>query len=633
MTVNPSPNINPITPIPNNPFYYPETWSIDGPQGQFITGTGILINPATGTISAAAGPNPPGTVTLVSPGTGIVTSPVGGINSAGSVSLAPVGGVLVPGNYNMASITVDIYGRIVAASSSSANVVQGISAQYPIEITGSNSFPTIGIDLATTTNAGAVQLRDDCITPSNTLALTANQGFLLQNQVNTLSSLLNDLYLGGSLNPTSGTVVSATVAGNLAGITAANPLPAPAPANLGAEMLVTQAGSYSPPGGGGPYDTVAGDKFISDGATWQFFPTGFRATAATTSAAGIVELADVAETEALADFTLAVTPGTLGALVATETQRGLTRLATIAETQALSANNVTITPATLNTVNASTSQKGLVQLINVTGSGSTTLAPTAALLDAVASSGIPKEIINGVGDIIVGAAPDTPAILPRGTNGSVLTVDVTKPLGLDWNIPNAPTSVPVGCIMWYTSVNPDNLPVGWVVCDGSSYSNATEISPGVPNPYFDLYDIIGNTFGGNLTTFKVPDLQGMFVRGFDPSGTVDDPARVFGSVQQDALEAHSHTTAPHTHTNAPHQHNLLPISTATVIGDDNGLYRGNGNFGGRVPTMASGPVTQTNSVAIDTATVTVNSSPAPTPDETRPVNIALLPIIKYTDMF
>ena len=634
MAVNPSPNINPINPIPNNPFYYPETWSIDGPQGQFITGSGILINAAAGTINAAAGPNPPGTVTLVSPGTGIVTSPAGGITSSGSVSLAPVGGVLVPGSYNIASITVDSFGRVVAATSSAANVVQGLTAQYPILITGTTAFPIIGIDLASTTNAGAVQLRDDCITPANNLALTANQGFLLQNQVNTLSSLLNDLFLAGTINPATGIVVSATSAGNIAGITAANPLPSPSFTNTGAEMLVTQAGSYSPPGGGGPYTCVAGDKFISDGTTWQFFPTGFRATYATTTVAGIIEIATVAETQALADYTLAVTPGTLGNLNATDTQRGLVEFATAAETQALVANNLAINPAGLNTLNASTSQKGLVQLINIPGSGSTTLAPTAALLDQVASSGIPKAIIDGVGDIIVGAGPDTPAILPRGTNGSVLTVDVTKPLGLDWNIPDAPATVPVGCIMWYTSVNPANLPVGWVVCDGSAYSNAPEISPGVPNPYYDLFDIIGNTFGGTLTTFNVPDLQGMFVRGFDASGAVD-PGRVFGSTQADAYEQHDHTTVAHTHTNAPHNHTLPTISTATVVGGDNGLYKGNANQGYLPGTWSTPNVVLGNSVAIDAASVTVNPSPtvAPTPDETRPKNVALLPIIKYTSMF
>ncbi len=691
MALNPSPNFNPVSPIPNNPFFSAETWAISSPQGSFIKGGGLLVDPITGYLIATSGSNPPGTVTSVTAGVGIATTPAGGITGSGSVQLAPVGGSLVPGSYNYASVQVDIYGRVVVAQSS-VTPIQSVSGLNPIYVTGAAPSVTVGINLGDTTQVGAVQLRDDCNTPSITLALTANQGFVLQQQINVLSSVLGNQFLAGTLNASTGDVVTATIAGNLAGITAGNPLPAPSLGNTGADVIVATGGTYSPPGGGGPYVTVAGDKFISDGTSWVFLPVGFRAPYATTTSSGVVRLATVVETQAFADFTLAVTPGTLGTLTATTTERGFVELATDAETVSLAINDRAVTPANLGALQASPTQRGLVQLVNLLGSGSTTQAPTAALLDQVSGNMIPKTIIDANGDLIVGAGPDTPAILSKGPNGSILTVDVTKPLGIGWSVPDAQDTVPVGGILWYTSNDPAKLPVGYVVCDGDLYSALPEISPGIPNPFHDLFTVIGYTFGGAGDDFRVPDLRAQFIRGFDPSGAIDT-GRVFGSAQGDAFKQHNHTTAdhthttadhthttdahnhtspphthtsnPHTHTNQPHGHGLPPISTANVVGDDNGLYKGNRNQGFANPTLGIGQnwVAANNTIIVDDATntnqnttvsinnttvvvndanvtvnnanVTVNNAPtvAPVPDETRPRNVALLPIIKYTNDF
>uniref|UniRef100_UPI001ABB135E phage tail protein n=1 Tax=Bartonella tribocorum TaxID=85701 RepID=UPI001ABB135E len=46
--------------------------------------------------------------------------------------------------------------------------------------------------------------------------------------------------------------------------------------------------------------------------------------------------------------------------------------------------------------------------------------------------------------------------------------------------------------------------------------------------------------GGDETTFNVPDLRGMFLRGFDYTGFVDH-GRIFGSVQQCSLINHEHS--------------------------------------------------------------------------------------------
>jgi microcystin-dependent protein len=528
---------------------------------------------------------------------------------------------LTPGTYNYATITVDTYGRILIAQNS-VTPVQGVNGLFPIQITGAAPAVTVGIAPGTITQPGAVQLRDDCNTPSDTLALTANQGFILQSQVNVLASVLGNQFLAGTLNAATGNVVTATVAGNLAGVTAGNPLPAPAAGNLGADVIVSTPGTYSPPGGGGPYNVVAGDKFISDGINWVFLPVGFRAPYATTTSSGVVELADSAETQALADFTRAVTPGTLGTVIASTTARGLVELATDAETLALAATDKVVTPSNLNALQASPTQRGIVQLANVLGTYSTILAPTAALLDQVNDNMIPKTIIDANGDLIVGQNIDTPAILPKGPNGSVLTVDVTAPLGLDWNVPNAPDSVPVGGILWYTSDNPADLPIGYEICDGASYSALPVISPGVPNPYYDLFTVIGYRYGGAGASFNVPDLQGQFIRGFDATGTIDT-GRAFGSNQADAFQQHNHTSPPHTHVISGGN---WEVSTAEVVGNDNGLYRGNRGCGYRNPTDRGRFSASSVAVAID-----LEPAVAPVPDETRPKNVALLPIIKYTN--
>ncbi|GAA5099218.1 phage tail protein [Bartonella acomydis] len=79
----------------------------------------------------------------------------------------------------------------------------------------------------------------------------------------------------------------------------------------------------------------------------------------------------------------------------------------------------------------------------------------------------------------------------------------------------------------------ENLPAGWLLCDGGTYLRAT---------YRDLFATIGTMWGGgdNETTFNVPDLRGMFLRGYDYFGFVDAD-RVFPSVQQCSLRAHEHS--------------------------------------------------------------------------------------------
>lgn len=71
---------------------------------------------------------------------------------------------------------------------------------------------------------------------------------------------------------------------------------------------------------------------------------------------------------------------------------------------------------------------------------------------------------------------------------------------------NVPVGIPVGGIMPWAGGNAfaPNIPVGWLLCDGSQYSQTT---------YAALYEVIGTTyerFSPNIGNFFVPDLRFTF---------------------------------------------------------------------------------------------------------------------------
>jgi hypothetical protein len=109
--------------------------------------------------------------------------------------------------------------------------------------------------------------------------------------------------------------------------------------------------------------------------------------------------------------------------------------------------------------------------------------------------------------------------------------------------------VPAGTIIHYIGLA-SNLAglhtLGWLVCDGSSLTQAA---------YPTLFAAIGTTFGGDAANFSLPNLLGMFLRGVDPSGTEDPDYKtrtspiinngtqvgpVVGSRQGEQLKSHYH---------------------------------------------------------------------------------------------
>ena len=69
------------------------------------------------------------------------------------------------------------------------------------------------------------------------------------------------------------------------------------------------------------------------------------------------------------------------------------------------------------------------------------------------------------------------------------------------------TNTPIGTVLSFAGATPPN---GYLLCDGGSYAVAD---------YQDLYDVIGNTYGGDTENFNVPNLIDRFIQGSNTSGT------------------------------------------------------------------------------------------------------------------
>jgi len=133
-----------------------------------------------------------------------------------------------------------------------------------------------------------------------------------------------------------------------------------------------------------------------------------------------------------------------------------------------------------------------------------------------------------------------------------------------------------------------NVPTGWLKCNGASISRIT---------YSPLFSVISTTYGVGVgtTSFQVPDLRGVFIRGWADNQTTYDSGRAFNSnIQDHALQDHRHTTT----------------DRGDLDSGGNKTALTGGGSGGN-----TGFVWAQTGINVDT--------------ETRPVNMALLACIKY----
>lgn len=153
---------------------------------------------------------------------------------------------------------------------------------------------------------------------------------------------------------------------------------------------------------------------------------------------------------------------------------------------------------------------------------------------------------------------------------------------------NSLVFMPVGTLVIWPASSP---PSGYLECNGAAYFQ---------RDYANLFALIGTTYGagrGVSGTFRVPDLRGEFVRGWDHGRGVDS-GRTLGSKQTDAYKSHTHKYYP------PHE----SLGGGQKYSSYHSDWGGNGSryyMGQNGNTGASGST------------------------ETRPRNIALMFAIKY----
>jgi microcystin-dependent protein len=167
---------------------------------------------------------------------------------------------------------------------------------------------------------------------------------------------------------------------------------------------------------------------------------------------------------------------------------------------------------------------------------------------------------------------------------------------------------PAGAVMAFAM---NSAPTGWLAADGTAVSRST---------YASLFSAIGTTYGvgDGSTTFALPDLRGIFVRG-SGSQTISGTAYsgTLAEKQAEDLQSHSHTGTTASDGNHSHAYDDLYNTTTGVTGGGGGAGWQTGFFTSRRNTLAAGAHTHTF------------TSDATGGTETRPANIALLYCIKF----
>jgi hypothetical protein len=327
------------------------------------------------------------------------TFPISGIQDATG---AQKGVVQIGANITVASGTISI--------ANATSVIPGVvTVGTNIGVTAG----TISVLSSSTTQAGVVQLNDTLISTSATQALTANQGSVLSTQVNALA-ISSNLTLAGTINASNGQMVTVTTAGGLQSFVIGSVLPNAAAGNADYFAIVTTPGSFTPPGGALTAFN-AGDWVLSSGTAWQRLAVGFAGSAATTSSAGLVELATNAETQAGTDANTAVSPLSLQSKLSDSTST----------------------------------------------TSSTTIASSTAVKSAfdLATAAVPKSTVTTAGDLIYGTGAAAVTRLALGTAGQVLTVNpgVTAPV---WATIGSATPTVAGLVFGITSDPSLNVALG-----------------------------------------------------------------------------------------------------------------------------------------------------------------------------
>jgi phage-related tail fiber protein len=169
----------------------------------------------------------------------------------------------------------------------------------------------------------------------------------------------------------------------------------------------------------------------------------------------------------------------------------------------------------------------------------------------------------------------------------------------------------------------ENIPDGWLLCDGRTISRSE---------YFNLYKAIGSSWGSGdgSTTFNLPDLRGMFLRGVSGNSGNDADAENrtmllengggnignnVGSYQGDAIR---NITGSIDASQQPGPcQSFGEINSASITGAFEGIWSSQANTrDGDYSTMLRGFIFNASRVV-------------PTGSDNRPKNVYVTYIIKY----
>lgn len=240
-----------------------------------------------------------------------------------------------------------------------------------------------------------------------------------------------------------------------------------------------------------------------------------------------------------------------------------------------------VTPAKMN--NAAAPTVAVSNIVNADVASGAAIA-----LSKLATGALPTAITVASANLVDGTIVDADISASAEIAGSKLedaTITTAKLASATQQ-----SLVPAGAVMPFAM---NSAPAGWLAAAGAAVSRTT---------YATLFAAIGTTYGSGdgSTTFNLPDLRGIFVRGSESqtiSGTTY--SATFAVKQQDAMQGHRHGTSV-----------AMNLPDAPGISS---LVAGSG-FGSA---LITNPTTDGT-----------NGTPR-TASETRPANIALLYCIKF----
>ena len=190
----------------------------------------------------------------------------------------------------------------------------------------------------------------------------------------------------------------------------------------------------------------------------------------------------------------------------------------------------------------------------------------------------------------------------EGTASDVLMTPATTLDSIKYN------AVPPGNVQYSARTT---APTGWLVCDGGLYSR---------DLYPRLFAAIGTTFGSTTASnFRVPDLRDEFIRG------ANGVSRPVGTTESDSFRTHTHTGT--TNNAGTHSHSRGTAQFSTIDGGTGSpTFRSGSSTSGRFDANLENTNLLTGEAGSHTHSFTTNATGG---SETRPRNVALMPIIKF----